>query len=98
MSNLQLSPEELRVVSLFAAMPRDSKLRAPVWVVELLVPLVMAVGGWLADYNVLVGAAFGGLLTLHAQRLFRQFKFARELQSVCAKVQALSRAQPTNGV
>ena len=95
---MQLSPEELRVVSLFAAMPRDAKVRAPVWFVELVVPLLMAVGGWLADYHVLVGAAFGGLLTLHAQRLFRQFKFARELQSVCAKVQAHSAAQPADGL
>ena len=39
-------------------------------------------------YPVLVGAAFGGLLALHAHRLFRQFKYARELHSIFTKLQA----------
>ena len=85
---MQLTPEELRVASLFAAMPRDAKVRFPIWFVELVVPLCMAVAGWLLHYSVLVGAAFGGLLTLHALRVFRQFKYARELQSICSKVES----------
>jgi hypothetical protein len=85
---MQLTPEELRVASLFAAMPPEAKVRFPTWFVELVLPLVMAVAGWLLHYPALVGAAFGGLLTLHAHRVFRQFKFARELQSICSKAQA----------
>ena len=88
MTDMQLSPEEQRVVTLFAAMPREAKVRFPVWFIELVLPLALAVGGWISGHYFLIGAAFGGLLTLHAHRLFRQFKYARELQSICSKVQA----------
>ena len=85
---MQLSPEEQRVVNLFAAMPPDAKVRFPTWFVELVVPVVLAVGGWLSGHPVFVGAAFGGLLALHAHRLFRQFKYARELHAIFTKLQA----------
>jgi hypothetical protein len=85
---VQLSQEEQRVVALFAAMPPDAKVRFPTWFVELVVPMAMAIGGWLTGHPVFVGAAFGGLLVLHAHRLFRQFKYARELHSIFTKLQA----------
>lgn len=85
---MQLSPEEQRVVALFAAMPPDAKVRFPTWFVELVVPVIMAVSGWLSGHTVLVGAAFGGLLALHAHRLFRQFKYSRELHAIFSKLLA----------
>jgi len=50
--------------------------------------LALAIGGWVIGYPVFVGAAFGDLLALHAHRLFRQFKYARELHSIFTKLQA----------
>ena len=85
---MQLSQEERRVVALFAAMPPSSKVRFPTWFVELIVPLALAIGGWVTGHPVFVGAAFAGLLALHAHRLFRQFKYARELHSIFTKLQA----------
>ena len=59
---MQLSQEEQRVVALFAAMPPSSKVRFPTWFVELIVPLALAIGGWVTGHPVFVGAAFSALL------------------------------------
>jgi hypothetical protein len=93
MTDLQLSDEERHVVALFANMPPDAKVRFPTWFVELMMPPALAVAGLIMGYNVLVGAAFGGLLAVHAFRVLRQFKFAKLLQSICSKVQAHLAAQ-----
>jgi hypothetical protein len=85
---MQFTQDEQRAIQLFASMPRDARVRFPTWFVELVVPLAIAMYGWLADKPVFVGAAFGGLLFQHGYRLFRQFKYARELQSICSKVQS----------
>lgn len=88
MTKLELTAEELKLVQLYARLPIGVKPRLPVWIIEIGVPLALAVYGTLTHKPVFLGAAVGGLIVMNANRMFRQFKYAHHLKSVCSKIEA----------
>jgi hypothetical protein len=87
MNTLELSARELDIIRLFARMPTDVKPRLLTWLIEMGLPLALTVYGVITHQPPFLGAAIGGLVVLNAHRMFRQFKFARELQAICAKLE-----------
>ncbi|HEX4972121.1 MAG TPA: hypothetical protein VFV69_13785 [Steroidobacteraceae bacterium] len=85
MTKLELTAEELKLVQLHARLPMGVKARLPVWIIEIGAPLALAVYGTLTHKPVLLGAAAGGLIVMNANRMFRQFRYADHLQSICSK-------------
>jgi hypothetical protein len=87
MTKLVLTPDEAKVVGLYASALTTIRSRLPIWALELGLPLACAVYGTVTRNSVFLGAAIGGLLGLNAFRMFRQFKYAREFHSICLKVE-----------
>ena len=87
MSKLNLTSDELKLVQLYARMQTGVKPRWPVWFVEIGAPLALTVFGVVTHKPAFLGAAIGGLIVMNANRMFRQFKYAHQLKSICAKVE-----------
>jgi hypothetical protein len=87
MSKLQLTPDELKLVQIYARMQTGIKPRWPVWLIEIGAPLALAIYGLAGHKPHFLGAAIGGLIVMNANRMFRQFKYAHQLKSICSKVE-----------
>jgi hypothetical protein len=88
MSKIQLTEREKKVIALFSAMSPSIKPRLPGWAVEIGFPVALALYRMVAQKQVFLGMAVGGLIGLNTHRMFRQFTFAKELKAICTKLQA----------
>lgn len=86
MSELTFTPEELRLIQMFAGTPRTLSSRMPSWLFEIGVPIALALCGAVSHVQSFFGAGMGWLITLYAIRSFYQFKSASVLASACTKV------------
>jgi len=96
MNRLQFTEEEMSVMRQYARMPTGVKPRWPVWLIEIGAPLALAIYGTLSHKPHYLGAAIGGLLVMNANRMFRQFKYAHQFKSICAKVEAHMASEQSN--
>jgi hypothetical protein len=88
MAKLELSPDELKLVQLYARMPTGIKPRLPIWLIEIGAPLALAVIGLVAHESAFLGAAIGGLIVMNANRMFRQYGYVQRFKTICSKVEA----------
>ena len=94
MPELSLTPEELRLLRMFAAAPRTIGSRVPSWLIEVAVPVFLTVYGTVRHIHWLVGSGLGWLIVLYGFRSFYQFKHASTLASACNKVLAAYGERP----
>ena len=90
MERLELTKEEQDVVRKFASIPTSLRARFPTWLAETLPAVALTCFGLYAGRSIYIVTAVIALLTFNALRLFRQFKYAHILQSICSKVAAHS--------
>jgi hypothetical protein len=66
MKKLELTPEELKLVQLYARMQTGIRPRWPIWLIEIGAPLALAVFGLVTHEPAFFGAAIGGLIVMNA--------------------------------
>lgn len=88
MSQIPLTAEEVRVVQLFARLPTDIEPRLTSWLAEVLPAIGLCVLSYVRGSATYMVAAIAALLFFNTMRMFRQVKYSRLLQSICAKLEA----------
>ena len=86
MTDQKFTPEEVRIIKLYAGMPRGFGRRIHSWIAEI-VPAIGLFGyGMYSEKRVFVLVGFGGLLFFALLRMWRQFKYAHLIQSIFSKI------------
>jgi hypothetical protein len=92
MSKLNLTPEEAQAVRLFSMMPLGIGRRIHSCIAEVIPAIGLVTYGLWASRPVFVITGFGALLFFNGLRMFRQFKYATILRSICSKIEAFQKS------
>lgn len=96
MTKLYFTPEEEKVVRVYAGSLPNLSDRLLSWFGQVGLPLAFAAYGVVTNSIALLGAAVGGLVGVMVVRLYYQQQYADIFRRVCQKVQAHQKAEPSD--